>query len=153
MCNYIHTSWLLWPCTCIITYLQVQTPYAGYSDTAATLKSRYVHIYMYYTVKIISDPMWTSMLKAKAIAVFLPKLKAKRGEGFVMTTTSKGLMHSNDHIKEKWATIEGLYYRKFSQTWTICCQSRGCMELASFPAFTCHVHCYSYSDQSARKAR
>ncbi len=40
-------------------------------------------------------------------AVFLPEPKAKRGERIEKITTSKGLMHSNDHIKENWATIEG----------------------------------------------
>ncbi len=39
--------------------------------------------------------------------MFLPELKAKRGGRIEKTTTSKGLMHSNDYIKEKWATIEG----------------------------------------------
>ncbi len=37
--------------------------------------------------------------------MFLPELKAKRG--IEKTTTSKGLMHSNDHIKENWTTVEG----------------------------------------------
>ncbi len=32
---------------------------------------------------------------------------SKRGGRIEKTTTSKGLMHSNDHIKENWATIEG----------------------------------------------
>ncbi len=38
------------------------------------------------------------------IAGFLTELKGGRIEN---TTTSKGLMHSNDRIKETWATIEG----------------------------------------------
>ncbi len=45
--------------------------------------------------------------KSLVFAVFLPELKAKRGGRIEKTTTSKGLMHSNDHIKENWAMIEG----------------------------------------------
>ncbi len=33
-------------------------------------------------------------------------LRKKRG-GWIENKTSKGLMHSNDHIKENWDTIEG----------------------------------------------
>ncbi len=39
----------------------------------------------------------------KCVTVFLPELKAKRGGRIEKTTTSKGLMHSNDHIKDNWA--------------------------------------------------
>ncbi len=41
------------------------------------------------------------------LAVLPPELKAKSGRRIEKTTTSKGLMHSSDHIKENWATIEG----------------------------------------------
>ncbi len=40
-------------------------------------------------------------------AVFLPEFKAKRGGRIEKTTTSKGLMHSNDYIKGNWVPIEG----------------------------------------------
>ncbi len=41
------------------------------------------------------------------MTVFLPKLRAKGGERIENTTTSKGLIQSNDHIKENWGMIEG----------------------------------------------
>ncbi len=36
-----------------------------------------------------------------------PRAQSKEGGRIEMTTTSKGLMHSIDHIKENWATMEG----------------------------------------------
>ncbi len=36
-----------------------------------------------------------------------PRAQSKEGGRIEKTSTSKGLMHSNDHIKENWPTIEG----------------------------------------------
>ncbi len=46
-------------------------------------------------------------LSCRNKAVLPPELKAKRGGRIEKTTTSKGLMHSNEHIKENWAPDRG----------------------------------------------
>ncbi len=55
------------------------------------------------------DPIiyFAPSLQVVQLSVFLPELKVKRGRRVEKTTTSKGLMHSNGHIKGNWATVGG----------------------------------------------
>ncbi len=55
-----------------------------------------------------STPLGESLVKASMLQSSVsPRAQNKERGTIEKTTTSKGIMQSNDHITENWATIEG----------------------------------------------